>query len=284
MQRTVVIVGAGGKMGARAAEKIGKDSRFRVLLCESDAVRASQLEHDGFQVVSTESALPQADFVVLAVPDALIGRIARQLAPSMKSDGTLIMLDAAAAYVNELPDPGSLTFMITHPCHPPFFTEQASADQRRDYFGGVGVQDILVSLVYGSESRFQEGTEICRAIFAPVRNSHRVTPEQFALLEPAMSEIVVATAACLMKASLDAAVEKGVPFEAAMAFMAGHARIAMAIAFGAEKSPFSDACKIAIQWGMKEVIRPDWKKVFEPHALREAIEVMLAVDSVESHQ
>ena len=32
MQRTVVIVGAGGKMGARAAEKIGKDSRFRVLL------------------------------------------------------------------------------------------------------------------------------------------------------------------------------------------------------------------------------------------------------------
>ena len=115
MQRTVVIVGAGGKMGARAAEKIGKDSRFRVLLCESDAVRASQLEHDGFQVVSTESALPQADFVVLAVPDALIGRIARQLAPSMKSDGTLIMLDAAAAYVNELPDPGSLTFMIPPP-------------------------------------------------------------------------------------------------------------------------------------------------------------------------
>jgi hypothetical protein len=85
-----------------------------------------------------------------------------------------------------------------------------------------------------------------------------------------------------MKASLDEAVGKGVPPEAAMAFMAGHARIAIAIAFGAEKSPFSDAAKIAIDWGMKEIIRSDWKKVFEPHALRQAIEVMLAVDSDES--
>jgi pyrroline-5-carboxylate reductase len=282
MQRTVVIVGAGGKMGARAVEKIGKESRFHVLLCESDAARAKQLEREGFKVVPVEEALPEADFVVMAVPDALIGRIAHELAPRMKSDGALIMLDAAAAYVNELPEPGTLTFMITHPCHPAFFTEQATADQRRDYFGGVAVQDILVSLIHGSEFRFQEGTELCKAMFAPVRKAHRVTPEQFALLEPAMSEIVVATAACLMKASMDAAVEKGVPHEAAMAFVAGHARIAMAIAFGAEKSPFSDAAKIAIEWGMKKVVRPDWKKVFEPQTLREAIEVMLAVNSVES--
>ena len=284
MQRTVVIVGAGGKMGARAAEKIGKDSRYRVLLCESNDARAQQLERNGFEVRPAESALPEADFVVMAVPDALIGRIARELAPQTKSDATLIMLDAAAAYVNELPSPGSLTFMITHPCHPAFFTEQATAEQRRDYFGGIAVQDIIISLIYGSEARFQEGVEICKTMFAPVEKAHRVTPEQFALLEPAMSEIVVATAACLMKASLDAAVAKGVPPEAAMAFMAGHARIAMAIAFGAEKSPFSDAAKIAIEWGMKEIIRPDWKKVFEPHALREAIEVMLAVDSVESNK
>jgi ketol-acid reductoisomerase len=283
MQKTVAIIGAGGKMGTRAAEKIGKDSRFRVLLCESAKPRAQQLERDGFQVLAPERALQEADFVVLAVPDALIGRISRDLAPCMKSESTLIMLDAAAAYVNELPSPGSLTFMITHPCHPGLFADQATPEQRRDYFGGIAVQDILISLIHGSESRFQEGAEICKAMFGPVGKAHRVTPEQFALLEPAMSEIVVATAACLMKASLDEAVGKGVPPEAAMAFMAGHARIAIAIAFGAEKSPFSDAAKIAIDWGTKEIIRPDWKKVFEPHALRQAIEVMLAVDSDESH-
>jgi pyrroline-5-carboxylate reductase len=281
-QQTVVIVGAGGKMGARAVEKIGKESRFRVLLCESDALRARELEKEGFQVIATESALPEADFVVMAVPDALIGRIAGQLVPHMKEGATLIMLDACAAYLNQLPRRPTLTFMITHPCHPPFFFfEQSTPQARHDYFGGVALQDILVSLVTGSEVRFQEGSEVCKAMFGPVRNAYRVSPEQFALLEPAMSEIVVATAACLMKASLDAAVEKGVPEEAARAFMAGHARIAMAITFGAEKSPFSDAAKIAIEFGMKEVIRSDWKKVFEPKVLREAIEVMLGVDAVE---
>lgn len=279
-QQTVVIVGAGGKMGARAVEKIGKEPRFRVLLCESDAARARELEHGGFRVLPTETALPGADFVVMAVPDALIGRIASQLVPHMKDGATLIMLDACAAYLNQLPHRPTLTLMITHPCHPPFFFEQSTRAARHDYFGGIGLQDIVVSLVAGSEVRFQEGSEICKAMFGPVRNAYRVTPEQFALLEPAMSEIVVATAACLMKASLDAAVEKGVPPEAAHAFMAGHARIAMAITFGAEKSPFSDAAKIAIDFGMRKVIRSDWKKVFEPQVLREAIEVMLGVDTV----
>jgi pyrroline-5-carboxylate reductase len=279
MVETVVIIGAGGKMGKRAAEKIGHDSRYKVLMCESNSERARALADEGFKVTPVESALAEADYVVLAVPDALIGRIARQLVPHMKQDGTLIMLDAAAEYINELPSAGNLTFMITHPCHPPFFTEQATPEARRDYFGGIAVQDILVSLAHGSESRFLAGTDLCKAIFAPVRRAYRVTPEQFALLEPAMSEIVVATAATLMKASLDAAIEKGVPAETARAFMAGHAQIAMAIAFGAEKSPFSDAAKIAIQWGTREIVRPDWKKVFEPRVLREAIRVMLQEDS-----
>ena len=271
MQHTVAIIGAGGKMGARAVEKIGGDRRFRVLACESDPVRAEELEREGFHVIPIGSALAEADFVVMAVPDALIGRIARQLVPNMKEGATLIMLDACAAYLNLLPDCGTLTFMITHPCHPPFFFEQSTPEARRDYFGGLALQDIVVSLVAGSEACFREGTEVCKAMFGPVRNAYRVTPEQFAMLEPAMSEIVVATAASLMKASLDAAIEKGVPPEAARAFMAGHARIAMAITFGAEKSPFSDAAKIAIEFGMKEVIRSDWKKVFDRGAVMESI-------------
>jgi len=275
MARTVVIVGAGGKMGARAAEKLGRHSQYRVLLCESNPERARSVEERGFKVTPPESALAQADFVVMAVPDALIGRIAHELVPDIQKDGTLIMLDAAAAYVGELPRRDDLTMMITHPCHPPFFADQATPEARRDYFGGIAVQDILVSLVHGSESNFAEGTELCKAIFAPVKKAHRVTPEQFAVLEPAMSEIVVASAACLMKASLDEAIKRGVPREAAEAFMAGHAQIAMAIAFRAEKSPFSDAAQLAIKWGTQEIIKPDWRKIFEPETLKAAIQVML---------
>lgn len=274
-QKTVVIVGAGGKMGHRAAEKIGLASGYRVLMCESDPAKARALVEEGFTVPPLDAALAEADFAVLAVPDAVIGRIACAAVPKMKPGSTLIMLDAAAAFIGELPHRDGITQMITHPCHPPFFTEQATPEARADHFGGIAVQDILVSLVEGAEEDFAAGTELCKAIFAPVNKAHRVTPEQFALLEPAMSEMVVATAAALMRASLDAAIENGVPEEAAEAFMAGHAQIAIAICFGAEPSPFSDAAKMAIKWGMREIVRPDWKKSFDREVLKEAIRYML---------
>ncbi|MBM3748627.1 MAG: semialdehyde dehydrogenase [Acidobacteria bacterium] len=275
MSTNVAIIGAGGKMGFRAAEKIGLDSRYRVLMCESHPERARALSDKGFQVTPLAQALQEADFVFLAVPDALIGQIAREAEPLMKPAAMMIMLDAAAAYVGELPESGRVHMMITHPCHPPFFTEQATPEARRDYFGGIAPQDILVSLIQGTEENFAAGTEICRAVFAPVRKAHRVTPEQFAFLEPAMSELVAATAAQWMKDSLDAAIEAGVPGEAAEAFMAGHAQIAVAICFGAEQSPFSDAAKRAIEWGTRELIRPDWRKVYHPEVLKAAIREML---------
>src|SRR4051794_4150607 len=96
--QTVVIVGAGGKMGARAAAKIGNEPRYSVLMCESDSGKARRLEEQGFHVTPLDDALAVADFVLLAVPDAVIGRIASDAAPRMKPGSTLIMLDAAAAY------------------------------------------------------------------------------------------------------------------------------------------------------------------------------------------
>jgi hypothetical protein len=166
--------------------------------------------------------------------------------------------------------------MITHPCHPPFFTEQATPEARRDYFGGVAIEDILVSLIEGSRESFNEGIELCRALFSPVARALEVTPEQFAFLEPAMSEIVVAAAARWMKDAMDLAIEKGVPRDAAEAFMAGHAQIALAIVFGAEKSPFSDAAQRAIEWGTRHYIDPSWRQIYEKEVLQAAIKEILA--------
>ena len=267
---TVAIIGAGGKMGARAVEKLSAAARWRLLLCESDPRKAA-----GLEITPAAQAMQEADFVVLAVPDALIGAIARELAPQMKAGGTLIMLDAAAAYVGELPSVEGVTQMIAHPCHPAFFTVQPTPEAQRDYFGGIAPQDIIVSLVEGGEERFQQGIEVCRDMFAPVNRALRVTPEQFAFLEPAMSELLVAAAACWMKDALEETVARGVPREAAEAFMAGHAQIALAIAFGAEKAPFSDAAKRAIEWGTRQYIHPDWRKVFDREVLAQAIEFML---------
>ncbi len=250
--KSVAILGAGGKMGVRAVEKLSASGRWKLLLCESDSQKAA-----GLDITPAEQAMAEADFVVIAVPDALIGRIATERVPQMKAGGTLIMLDAAAASVGELPVREGVTQMIAHPCHPPFFTVQPTPEAQRDYFGGVAAQDIIVSLIEGSEAAFEEGTEVCRDMFAPVNRALRVTPENFAFLEPAMSEILVGAACCWMKDVLEETVARGVPREAAEAFMAGHAQIALAIAFGAEKSPFSDSAKRAIAWGTEQYIRPE---------------------------
>jgi hypothetical protein len=87
--------------------------------------------------------------------------------------------------------------------------------------------------------------------------------------------VVLASAACLIRQALDAAIEAGAPAEAAAAFMAGHAQLALAQVFGNEKAPFSDACKIAIEWGSQQIIQSDWEKVFQPEKMREAIQAML---------
>lgn len=282
MKHTVAIVGAGGKMGRRAALAIKNNPGYKTYLYEKDDAAASRLEQDGLTVINHISAVSEADFVVVAVPDEAIGSVSDSVIQYMKEGSALIILDAAAVFVGEIPRRDGITQIITHPCHPGLFAEQPTEQARRDHFGGTATQDILVSLIEGSEEAFVIGTELCKTIFAPVGKAHRVTPHQFALLEPAMSEIVVATAATLMKASLDLAIKKGVPREAAEAFMAGHAQIALAIVFGVEPSPFSDAAKIAIQWGTREIIRPDWKRVFEDDTLRTAIHVMLYPEALEA--
>ncbi|MGQ9919572.1 MAG: phosphogluconate dehydrogenase C-terminal domain-containing protein [Bryobacteraceae bacterium] len=275
MAEQVAIIGAGGKMGQRAARKIGRDPHYRVLMCESHPERAAQLAAQGYDVTGLAEALREADFVFLAVPDSAIAAVAREAAPLMKAGAMLIMLDAAAAYVGDLPQAAHIGMMITHPCHPPIFTDYPTPEERQDYFGGVARQDILVCLVQGTEEAFARGVEVCRAVFAPVDRAHRVTVEQFAFLEPAMSELVIAAAAWWIREALEAAVEAGVPREAAEAFLAGHARIALAICFGAEKSPFSDAALRAIAWGKRELIAPDWKKVYREDVLKSAIEEMI---------
>jgi len=127
----------------------------------------------------------------------------------------------------------------------------------------------------GPEDAYARAEALCRVMFKPVRNAHRLTVEQIALLEPAMAEVVAATAAVLMKDALEEAVKRGVPRAAAESFMLGHAQIPLAIVFGAIPSPFSDGAKVAIKWGTERVIRPDWRKVFEPEQVRAVIERML---------
>ena len=294
MVERVALIGAGGKMGGRITDNLCKGvsgfeipkhqhqpsdteiGRYEVMYCEKAEAGVERLREKGLAVTPSEEAVPRADLIVLAVPHALIGSISSALVPLARPGATVVFLDPAAAALGEVAMRDDLNYVACHPCHPPMFLDQPTPEARRDFFGGIAAtQDIVIALVQGSEQAFESARKLCLAMFAPVRDAHRITVEQMAVLEPAMAEVVAASAACLMRDAMEEAVKAGVPREAAHAFMMGHAQIAIAIAFGAIGSPFSDAAKVAIRWGSEMIFKPDWRKVFEPDQIRAVLKEMI---------
>jgi hypothetical protein len=261
---TIAVFGAGGKMGLRCAEKLRDRSDFHLLCVEVSERGVERLRRLGLSATSQEEAARAADVVILAVPDALLGHIAQSIVPQLRTGAMLICLDPAAPFGGELPERDDITYFITHPCHPPLINDETDPDARRDFFGGVKAkQHIVCALMQGPESDYQRGVEIARIIFGPVMNAHRVTVEQMAILEPALSETVVITCLTVIREAIDEAVRAGVPKEAAMDFAFGHMNVAVGVLFGLSGGVFSDGALLAVERGKRLLFQPDWKKVFE---------------------
>ncbi len=275
MSQTIAVIGAGGKMGGRITDNLRKLS-YSLSLCETGEAAAQRVRDKGLSVTPAAHAVPACDVVILAVPDARMAGVTREIVPLMRKGATAILLDPAAAYNGEVHLRDDCTFVVTHPCHPPLFGLQDSDEARRDFFGGIlARQDIVVALHRGTEEGYSLAERICREMFAPVVKAHRITVEQMATLEPAAAEVVAAAAATLIKQAVDQAVAQGVPPEAARSFLLGHTQIPLAIVFGEIGSPFSDAAKIAVKVGFEKVINPNWRDVFKPEVIRSTIHRML---------
>jgi hypothetical protein len=93
-----------------------------------------------------------------------------------------------------------------------------------------------------------------------------------ALLEPGLSETVVATLLATMREAMDEVVSRGVPEAATRAFFLGHMNILSAVAFGEIEGELSDAAYKAIKYGKRALLRPDWKKVFDEDAIAKSIQ------------
>jgi len=226
----------------------------------------------GLDCVDEDAALDGADVVILAVPDVAIGKVAAKIAPKLKAGTMVIVLDAAAPFAGHLPKRDDLVYFVTHPCHPPIFNDETDLTAKRDYFGGSAARQSIVSaLMQGPESAFALGEEIARTIYAPIMRSHRVTVDQMALLEPGLSETVVASLLDIMREAMDEVVARGVPQEAARDFLLGHLNILAAVTFKEIDGAFSDACNKAIVFGKPTLMRDDWKRVFEPDEIAASI-------------
>jgi D-apionate oxidoisomerase len=189
--------------------------------------------------VPAHEALNGAEVVILAVPDTAIGQVAASIEGELKP-GTMIMaLDAAAPFAGHLPKRGDLAYFVTHPCHPPVFNDETDLAAKRDYFGGISAkQHIVCCLMQG----------------------------------PGLSETVCATLLVVMRDAMDEVVKRGVPPEAARDFLLGHINVLASVIFKEREGLFSDACNKAIEFGIPALMRPDWKRVFEPEEIAASIQ------------
>ena len=270
--KKIVVLGAGGKMGYRCSSNL-RGSPYEVSHVEVSEAGRTRLKELGITCASADSAIPQADVVVLAIPDNAIGKATAQLAAQFKRGAILIALDAAAPFAGELPAREDLTIFVAHPCHPPIFNDETEMEAKRDHFGGMKAkQAIVCALLRGPDAHFDLAEDVAKRMYAPVMRSHRATVDQMAILEPVLSETICATCLTVIREATDEAVRRGVPKEIAHDFILGHLNVELAILF--DQLPgvrMSDAANRAVDRAKKEIFAPDWKKVFEPEAIRESI-------------
>ena len=270
----VALMGAGGKMGVRLASNLMK-SDHDVLHVEIDPAGQQRLKDEtGIDCVGQGQALSNAEAVILAVPDRLIGKVLTGFVDDLKPGTAVIMLDAAAPHAETLPKRDDITYFVAHPCHPPLFNDETDPDAQKDYFGGIAAkQHIICALGQGPEEHYTMCEQIARDFYRPVMRSHRCTIEQMAILEPALSESVGATFAKVLKDATDEAARRGVPYQAAEDFLLGHLTILLAVAFGVQPGgKLSDGCLLAISEAEPVIFKGGWlDKVFSPEAIKASV-------------
>ncbi len=274
---TIALFGAAGKIGTRIANRLRTVTEYTTLYVEAGDAGLARLRANGLTPTPAETAIALADVVILAVPDTVLGRVAHDLVPGLKSGALVICLDPAAPYGGELPARDDISYFVVHPCHPPIVNDETDPVARQDFYGGVAAkQHIVCALMQGPESDYERGVAIARHMFAPVMNAYRVTVEQMALLEPAMSETVILTCMFVMKEAIDEAVRRGVPAEAAREFALGHMNINVGILFGYLDAQFSDGARLAVERAKSVLFQPDWKRVFDLENVKAEVKAITA--------
>ncbi len=273
---SIALLGAGGKMGCRIVDHLQHHPDYELRCVEVSEAGQANLARRGLAPTPLKDALAGADVILLALPDRLLGRVAREVVPRARPGAMIVTLDPAAAHAGELPERPDVTYFVTHPCHPSVFECEDDPAARADFFGGTKArQPIVCALMQGPEEDYAKGEKLARAFFAPVTRAHRITVEQMALLEPAMAETVGIALVQALREALEEVVRRGVPRAAAEDFLFGHVKVPLGIAFNRVDFTFSDGAKLIAEFGRQAVLRTDWKKVFEPQSVREQVRAIV---------
>jgi D-apionate oxidoisomerase len=272
---SIAVLGAGGKMGFRVTSKL-VDAGYDVRAVEIGDAGIRRLADAGIAAIATDEGIKGAKVIIFALPDNIIGTVARELSPKLSTGTMLLILDAAAPYAEDLPkDRPDLTYFVGHPCHPPLYATDTSGAQRVDYHGGTAPQSIVCALMQGPESDYALGAEICEAMWSPIIKTHRVTLEQLAILEPGLSEMVAMAFVDTMVEAVDECAKQGVSRDAAFDFLIGHLNVEIAMWFGFSPKVPSDAALRLMRFAKSKVVNPDWREALKPKMVKEAAELIV---------
>jgi D-apionate oxidoisomerase len=268
----VALVGAGGKMGLRLTNNL-KNSGYLMSYHEISPSGIEKLSEKGVKASEQGFCVPESDVVILAVPDIALEKVSSEIISAMKKGALVVTLDPAAALAGKLFKREEVSYFITHPAHPSIFNWEPDESAMKDHFGGnLAKQAIVCAIMKGNENDYRIGEELAKTFYAPVSRSHRITAGQMGLLEPALVETLASTCIYVIREGLNEVIKRGVPADAARDFLLGHLRIQMAVLFNElPGAVFSDAANKALQRGLKEFIKEDWRKVFEPDNVMDQI-------------
>lgn len=268
----IALVGAGGKMGCRLTDNFVKQNGYKVDYLEISEQGIQNLKKRNVEISEAASAIPAADAVILAVPDVAIGKISKEIIPSMKPGALVLTLDPAAPLDGVIEHRDDLGYVIAHPCHPSVFNWEPTENAFRDFYGGISAkQSIVVALMHGTEEHYALGEKISQDMYAPILNTHRISLEQMAILEPAMVETLAQTCMEVVREGYDRIVELGVPEKAARDFVLGHLRIQIAVLFKEVNGTFSDAAYKISKRAKPILFKENWKKIFEMDDIRQQV-------------
>lgn len=271
----ITLIGAGGKMGMRLTRNL-KDSSFEMRYVEISQVGIEKLAEMNIQVSDAAQVVPDADVVILAVPDVALANVSAAIIPQMKAGALLMTLDPAVARAGRLFLREDVSYFIAHPSHPSVFNWEPTPEAQADFFGGtLAKQTIVCALMQGPDTDYDLGEAVAKTMYAPVSKAYKITMEQMALLEPALVETLSSSCLDLVREGMEEIISRGVPAEAARAFLLGHINIQLAVLFKElPNAVFSDAANKALQRGRSILFKDDWKQIFEPdNVLQQVIDI-----------
>jgi D-apionate oxidoisomerase len=202
--------------------------------------------------------------------------------PKLDSGTSMLFLDPAAVAADRIPHREDVNCYVTHPTHPPLYSllEEESADARRDYWGGgLARQAVVFAVGWGSEGPAQQVERLAMDMFAPVLRSHRISVDQMAMLEPALSETLTNGCVALIREGMERVIAAGVPEAATRDFLMGHLQIGIAIIFEQLNWRLSEGAQLALRQAKCALFKDDWHRIFDPESVLASVRQITGGDT-----